>query len=280
MKRHRLQTTIALASLALLGACASTPRAPLPAGKVAIVAARYQPAAAFNAYASSRGEAAGDKAVEFAGKGLKNGALAPISLALTKETLILLPLAVVVAPYTAVIGALGGTAIGAAVGASQGMEEEEASALRPPIERAQRDFALHDALAAHVEFHAAEFGRYELAYHPGLGPRDPDEAPDYDALKAQAVRAVVELRVDSVGFEGTDSEPRQVAFVMNARGRVVPLDEETPAFAATHRHVGTARPVADWAADDGRLLEQEIEDAYQALGYSAAVRLFLALPRN
>ena len=247
---------------------------------MAIVAARYQPAAAFNAYASSRNEAAGDKAVEFAGQGLKHGALMPFSVAAHPETAILLPLAVVVAPYTAVIGALGGTAIGAAVGASQGMAEEEASVLRPPIERARRDFALHDALAAHVEFHAAEYGGYELAYHPGLGPRHPDEAPSYAALKAQEVRAVVELCVDSVGFEGTDTEPRQVAFVMNARGRVVPLDEETPAFAATHRYVGTARPVADWAADDGRLLEQEVESAYQALGYAAAARLFLALPRN
>ena len=269
---HRRQpaelSALALA-IALLAGCASTrPESVAPQliapGRVAIVAARYAPEAAFNTYARGRGAAAGENGVKTAAKGALGGAfLLPMVVASVVPPLIVL--APVLAPIGAVTGAVVGGTAGVVSGAWNGLPSEQVAALHQPIERARREQAMQSAMAKRVLQEGAAMPHYQFAYLPEAGPASAADAPDYHSLKAEGFDSVLELGVASVGFEAMKGEPASAVFEMKLHTRVVPLSGQGSPIVRDLQHRGQWRGVPEWAADDGKLLQQELDQSYGAL---------------
>jgi hypothetical protein len=280
---HRRQpaelSAFALA-IALLAGCASTrpgaesvaPQLIAP-GRVAIVAARYVPEPAFNTYARGRGAAAGENGIKSAAKGALGGAfLLPVVVSSVVPPLI--ALAPLLAPIGAVTGAVVGGTAGVVSGAWSGLPSEQVAALHQPIERARREQAMQSAMAKRVLQEGAAMPHYQFAYLPEAGPASAFDTPDYHSLKAEGFDSVLELGVASVGFEAMKGEPASAVFEMKLRTRVVPLSGHGSPLVRELQHRGQWRGVPEWVADDGTLLQRELDQSYRALARDLSTAVF------
>ena len=260
--------------IALASGCASTNHGAESAaeliapGRVAIVAARYVPEPEFNTYAQGRGAAAGEKALKTAGLGALGGALAPLIVAAYIPPAIFL--APILVPIGAVAGAVTGGTAGAISGAWNGMPSDQVAALHRPVEHARRELRMQELIAKHVIQEGAALPHYQFTYLADAGPASLTHSPDYQRLKSDGYDSVLELSVMSIGFEASKGS---AVFEMKLRARVVPLVGHGSAFVREMQHRGQSRGVPEWAADDGKLLQQELDQSYGALALvlSAAV---------
>jgi len=278
---HRRQpaelSALALA-IALLAGCASTrPESVAPQliapGRVAVVAARYVPASEFNTYAQGKGAAAAENGIKSAGKGALGGALLlPLVVASVFPPLI--AVAPMLAPIGAVSGAVVGGTAGVVSGAWNGMPSEQVAALHQPIERARREQAMQGAMAKRVLQEGAAMPHYQFAYLPEAGPASASDTPDYHSLKAEGFDSVLELGVASVGFEAMKGEPASAVFEMKLHTRVVPLSGQGSPIVRDLQHRGQWRGVPEWVADDGTLLQRELDQSYRALARDLSTAAF------
>jgi hypothetical protein len=259
--------TVALALLiVLVSGCASTGTQPeavepdrIAPGRVAIVAATYAPQTSVHSN-DTRGSMAGKQAAYRGLGGVGVGLLMPLYMG--PIGILLYP---VIAPFTVAIGAVGGGVVGAVEGAAKGMSASRLDPLHPAIERAVRQQKMPDAVAQSVMQQGAAFPHYEFTYVADAGPASATDRPDYQRLKAEGFDSVLELGVASVGFEASKGEPPSAVFEMKLNVRVVPLNGHGSAFVRELQHRGHWRGVPEWAADDGKLLEEEFNQSYGAL---------------
>jgi hypothetical protein len=256
--------------VALASGCASTrPVADAPAperiapGRVAIVAARYAPEPDFTIYAQGRGAAAGENGAKTAAKGALAGALAPLLISAYIPPMIFL--APILVPIGAVAGAVTGGTAGAISGAWNGMPSQHVDALHRSVEHARRESTVQDAMAKRVLKEAASLPHYQFTYVADTGPASVSDSPDYQLLKVDGFDSVLELVVASVGFDASKGEPPSAVFEMKLNVRVVPLKGNGSPFVRELKHRGQWRDVPQWAIDDGKLLQQELDDSYAAL---------------
>ena len=264
----------------MIAGCASTPETEqIQPGSVALVAAHYPPASRFNAYAKGRGANAlkqgGASALDGALKGARAAGSGPAAVAqVFDKAPVLGGLAAVVTVVAAVAGGvvggvIGGTA-GVVEGASSGLPSAQVDAIHQPVESARRDAAIHVAMSQQVLALEKELPRHRLTYLPELGPRSSGETPDYRALKAQQYEAVLELAVTSIGFEATPGNPPAAAFEMKLRARVVPLHTDVMPWSREQTYRGTPRTLPQWQADQGQLLQEELDASYRSLAQFVA----------
>jgi hypothetical protein len=259
MNTVALQKLSAFASLIVLASgCASTATQPdtvvterLAPGRIAIVAGSAAVQLSVHSK-DTRGSMAGKQAAHRSLNGVGAGLLMPFYMG---------PLGIalypVIAPFTVVIGAVGGGMVGAVEGAAKGMSASRLEALHPALGRAVREQKMPDAVAQRVMQQGAAFPHYEFTYVA--------DRPDYQWLKAEGFDSVLELGVTNVGFEAWKGKPPSAAFEMKLSVRVVPLNGHGTSFAREFEHRGQWRAVPEWAADDGKLLDEEFNQSYAAL---------------
>jgi hypothetical protein len=264
-----LRRATALAAALALAACASEQPRPLlaaGAGRVALVAARFEPETNFNAYAQGKGAAAGKRGAEWAASGAAAGALVPLT---DPVGVALYPY---IAPFTILAGALLGGTAGGVQGARHGLSGADAASVRKAVDEAFAALKIQEAVAARVAEAAAARGR-PLERDPAaeaLAPRSDKDAPDYKALLGAGYAAVLECTVTSVRVAAKKGDPPRVALEIALRVRGV-----DPGGASVRRleYKSRPEPVARWAENGGALIRSELEDAYRELAEDVAAQL-------
>lgn len=205
---------------------------------------------------------AGQGAGEGAAKGALVGLIAPLQMG---------PIGIafypIIAPATVLIGTVGGGTVGAVSGAAKGMSGSHLEALHPPLNRALREQEIQEAMAYRVLLHGTDYSHYRFVSVGSVGPTSAADTPDYLELKAAGYDSVLEIAVANVGFDVSKGAPPSAVFEMKLRARVVPLSAQNSPFVRElqHRDIGRSRGVPEWAADDGRLLQQALDESYRAL---------------
>lgn len=203
MAARTLRLLIALASIAMVGGCATAPvtrdrtlmeRPGVPPA-VAVVPARYAPDADFSSYARGYSEGAA--------KGAGSGMLTGIALVL-QVLAAAGPAVIVVAPVAGAV--LAGTAAvglvaGAAVGAASATPEEQAAAIERLAGSLAAELRLSEGIASVVMDSTIRFAGYRSEIVEGLGPTAASDQPDYRVLRARGFGGAIELRVSAVGFD-------------------------------------------------------------------------------
>lgn len=275
-QRPRLSAIAIL--VAMLSGCASTSTEPEAAvqaqdqliapGSVAIVTGRYTPETSVHSQ-QSRSAMAGQGVGKGAATGAAAGLIAPLQMG---------PLGIAlypfIAPYTVLIGTVGGGAFGAVKGAARGMSGSHLEALHPPLERALREQKIQDAMAHRVLQQGADIPHYRFVSVGNAGPASAADRPEYQELKAAGYDSVLEIAVASVGFDVVKGVPPSAVFEMKLRARVVPLSAQGSPFVRELQHRGTWRGVSEWADDDGRRLQQELDQSYRVLARDLSQAVF------
>jgi len=266
---HVLGRATTLAAALALAACATEPLRPLlpaGAGRVALVAARFEPQTNFNAYARGKGSAAGSLGAEWAAEGAAAGALVPL------QDPVGVALYPVIAPFTILAGALLGGTAGGIQGARHGLSAEDAAAVRKAVNEAFAALKVQDSVAARIAEAAAARGR-PLERAPdaeALAPRNEKDAPDYNSLLGAGYAAVLECTVTSVRVVAKKGDPPRVALELALRVRGV-----DPGGVSVRRFVYKSRPepVARWAENGGALIRSELEAGYRELADDVAATM-------
>jgi hypothetical protein len=265
-RRHPSELSVLALLIALTSGCASTSTAPeavasefIAPGRIAVVTARYTPETYVHSK-DTRGSMAGRQAAYRGLGGAAMGLVMPFYMG---------PLGIalypIIAPVTVAIGAVGGGVVGAVEGAAKGMSASRIDPLHPTMERALREQKMPDAMAQRVLQEGAALPHYQFAYLSDAGPASATHSPDYQRLKADGFDSVLELSVVSVGFQATKGEPPSAVFEMQLRARVVPLSGNGSASVRELQYRSQWRGVPQWAADDGRPLEEELAASYASL---------------
>ena len=256
-----------VAAALALAACASEPPRPLlpaGAGRVALVAARFEPRTNFNAYAQGKGAAAAERGAEWAAGGAAAGALAPLS-----GSAVLYPY---VAPFVILAAALVGGAAGGIQGARHGLNAEDAAAVHKAVEEAFAALKVQESVAARVAEAMAARGRPVERTEAGaaLAPRNAKDAPDYKALLAAGYAAVLECTVTSVRVVAKKGDLPRVALEIALRVRGIDAGGVT---LRQFEHKSRPEPVARWAENGGALIRSELETGYRELAEDVAAQL-------
>ena len=262
-----LRRGAALATALALAACATEPPRPLLAareGRVALVAARFEPQTNFNAYAQGKGAAAGSTGAEWAAGGAAAGALAPLS-----GSAVLYPY---IAPFTILAGALLGGAAGGIQGARHGLYGADAAAVHKAVGEAFAALKVQESVAARIAEAAAGRGR-PLERDPAvqaLAPSDAKQEPDYKAVLGAPYAAVLECAVTSVRVVAKKGDPPRVALEIALRVRGVDAGGTTT---RNFLYKSRPEPVARWAGNGGALIRSELEAGYRELADDVAATM-------
>lgn len=239
---RRLLTGV-LVALACLQASCATPIRPdhlaqsdkRSLGRVAIVAARYQPEYQFDAIVAGKGEGAARGALGGVGAcaqaiGGGGGWVGGLFF-------------IVCAPIGATVGAISGAVAAAPA--------EQVEAAKGSAQRGMEALELQKITLAAVQRYAKDEG-LDLARLPeAMGPAKPEDALSYAEAKDLA-DTVIEIIVLNAKAATTGSKDLGVGLSMVARVRVLSVRDGKELDTLTITAGGGLRTVDEWLADDGR----------------------------
>lgn len=252
--RGFLRRGAAFAAALALAACASEPPRPLLAareGRIALVAARFEPQTNFNAYAQGKGSAAGTLGAEWAASGAAAGALVPLQ---DPVGIVLYPY---IAPFTILAGALLGGTAGGIQGARHGLSAEDAAAVRKAVDEAFAALKVQDSVAARISETMAVRGR-------------PVERAESTAVPGAPYAQVIETAMTHVRFAAKKGDPPRLAMELALRVRVL---DASGAGERLFEYKSRPEPVARWAENGGALIRSELEAGYRELAEDVAAQL-------
>jgi len=269
--RSRRWRAALLAALVLAG-CASEPPRPLlhaGGGRVALVAARFEPETNFNAYAQGKGAAAGRMGAAGAAGGAAIGASV---LLLDPVTIVAAP---ILAPFTILGGALIGGLAGGVQGARYGLSDADAAAVRKAVDEAFAALKVQETIASKIAEAAAARGRplERAEAASALAPRSAKEFPDYKALLGAPYAQVLEASMTSVRFVAKKGDPPRLAMEMKLRLRGV---DAGGAVSREFEYKSRPEPVARWAENGGALIRETLETGYRELAADVGAWLISA----
>lgn len=194
-------------------------------------------------------------------QGAASGALAG-GATTTAAMVIVVGTAGAAAPYALVLAPLfiGAGAVGGAIGGTlAAVPADKAKEIEAAIQASTASLDSQRALAQRVDSVAAKAGVVPLA------PR-----PQADSVLELAVEAiefegcVQRMLFDPKSCPGGTTDP-VLALTVESRARLVVAASGEELFARRFRYHSPRRRLARWAADDARLLTEELERAYQDL---------------
>ena len=303
LMRMRPSGCCTLAALLVLQGCANyepppTPRQRAQVGVVALAAARYVPASNFVSRSREEKEARLSTAAGGAAQAIANApALVELGPGLTYLGPVLMTPEVLVVLLG--VSALAGAAVN--IDASlQSVPSDQRQAIEIAIREsaarldAQRVFA--DRLTSLV---AAE-GVSRLSDTPMAGPLAEEETPNYAVATRRGVDSVLETSIVQALFGGCayrdpgqrflerhgflpvecPGGPRNPSLYLfvEAKVRLVRVRENEEVLVRRLSYYSARRPIAQWMADDGKLLHQEFDHAFTDLAQQASDEVFLTTP--
>jgi hypothetical protein len=261
----RKLVTVALVPLACLQASCATPIRPdhlaqsdkRSLGRVAIVAARYQPEYQFDAIVAGKGEGAARGALGGVGAcaqaGSSGGWVGGLFF-------------IVCAPIGATVGAISG-----AVAAAPAEQVETA---KGSAQRGIEALKLQEITLAAVQRYAKDEG-LDLARLPeAMGPAKPGDALSYAEAKDLA-DTVIEIIVVNAKAETSGSKDLRIGLGMVARVRVLSVRDGKELDTFTIRGGGGLRTLDEWLADDGREIGAAFERSAASIAEQALDEVLL-----
>jgi len=254
-----------LAALACLQAACTAPVRPdhlaqqdkRSLGRIAVVAASFQPEYVFDALTTGKGDAAARGALHGAGScaqaiGHGGGWVGGL-------------LFLVCAPVAATVGAIGG-ASGAAT--SEQIEEAKAAAQRGIDALKLQESALQAVL---------RYGKDEgvnLSRLEGMGPATQGDLPSYAEAK-DAAETVIELSVLSARALTRGGKDLRIALGMQARVRVLTTRDGNEIDTLTIRAGSELRTLDEWLAADGQAIKTAFERGAASIAEQALDEILL-----
>jgi hypothetical protein len=102
-------------------------------------------------------------------------------------------------------------------------------------------------------------------------------AIDYRLLASEGIDSVLEVTVTRAGTQGSGiNAPVQI--YMEAHVRLIRTGDNTEVFAKDYRYTGNRLTLAEWSADHGKQLLQELDSGYAALAAQIHDSVFLLYP--
>lgn len=239
-------------------------------GVVAIVPARYVPSSNLVSFAKSKPAGAAKGAAIGGGAGAFSAGVASTVTG-------------VAAPYALLVAVLAtatGASVGAVEGARLGVPSEKAKEIEAVIDDAVAKLDAQQNFLQHVAASAKRETGTDLRSVDTLGPADPQQSPSYKALAAAGIDTVMEVAVTNIGFEVCGPEyignilppdcPRSsknptVRLFISAQLRLVRVADGAVMHQREFRFTTPYRDIAQWAANDARLLRAEFDRAYVEL---------------
>ena len=179
---------------------------------------------------------------------------------------------IVCVPALAIVGAIGGAALGAATYDSHPMWKETELALRVALAELELNQALAKVTVAYAQANA-----HNIHVPPsGIGLEAKDAVPR-EALAREGFGALLEISDTSVVLvpaELTAKPMRQ--FLIRANVRLIRTDDNSVLVERTvSSDLGPPRPIGEWLADDARVFREAVPPALQKLAEDIVAESFL-----
>jgi hypothetical protein len=160
--------------------------------------------------------------------------------------------------------ALGGVA-GGAIGAINAVPADEAEKMETAINKALADLTVQSKLAEQVLKTGEAMTTYRFILTEGRCSKSADGTLNYDCLKELGIDSVFETTVTSIGFAGGKGGDPAISLVMKADTRLVRISDGAQIYNGSFEDNCRTLRVSVWAADDARLVGEEVENCYKDL---------------
>lgn len=192
----------------------------------------------------------GKGAAKGAARGAGAGALSGLFVSLGTG-----PLAIALAPILVPAGALLGAAGGTVIGAVSSVSEKEGDAVRKVLAQSQADLT-------------AELARRVTERLPGLGKTVTGQDAMHPALR-------LEVSVDKWGLEGASGPNSMASFFLSASYRVSGDAAASDPSSREFTISGPRRRLSEWSAQDGVALRKALEDSLATAAEAVTESAFL-----
>jgi hypothetical protein len=179
---------------------------------------------------------------------------------------------IVCVPALAIVGAIGGAALGAATYDSHPMWKEAELALRAALAELELNQALAKVAVAYAQANA-----HNIHVPPsGIGLEAKDAVPR-EALAREGFGALLEISDTSLALvpaKLTVNPPRQFLILVNVR--LIRTDDKSVLVERiVSSDLGPPRPMDEWMADDARAFREAVPQALQKLAENIVAEAFM-----
>jgi hypothetical protein len=281
-----LPIAIAAICIAVETGCAARPRGmvlePSERGTapraIAIAPAKFDPSPEYVPDARGVGKGAGKGAATGAAAGVYYGAAIPIEMASQDPRGGIFLLLI---PFTVAAGAAIGTVAGTVGGTAAAVPESTAQRVDASIAAGIAALKAPQAVGESVMDELSRNTTARLEWMPNAGAIAPNGTLQFASLKSSGADAAIDVRVLSIGFEGTGGANPSLVLIARASASLVYVDQERSAASVAPVFRSAPHPYSDWEAENGKLLQEELRRARFAFAEHMVDQLVLipAAPR-
>lgn len=162
--------------------------------------------------------------------------------------------------------------------------DETAENIESAIDKAVAEFDIQNAIAGQLETILKSDPRVRLATVDASGPDKPAARPDYAQLRDEGIDTVIEIGINEIGLDGCITHnwecrpPHTLYLFMRGQARMVQVVDGATLFEWPLEYKSGAHDLSKWQTDGGRILGEELEQAYRELAERVYDEAFLITP--
>jgi hypothetical protein len=168
-------------------------------------------------------------------------------------------------PFTMAAGAAVGTVAGAVGGTAAAVPEATARQVDSTITAGIASLKAPEAVGKSVMDDLSHVTTARLEWMPKAGANAPDGTLEFAALKDGGADAAIDVRVLAVGFEGTGGPNPSLTLIARASASLVYIGHAQAGSSVAPVYRSAPHPYSNWAAEDGKLLQEELRRTRDAL---------------
>ena len=179
-----------------------------------------------------------------------------------------------------VVLAIPGTLVGSVYGAIAVEPAESVEEVEAAIRQVLAELKMQEALRDHVLQEARNQTRHTVVLLTEEGPTAPDKEGTYPAVGSEGVGTILEMSLQSVGFEGETAVNPPLAFFMTVRVRLIPVGDGSEYYDRAYYYKTSARPYTEWVVNDAQAFQEAVNLGYQNLAEQIVDALSVITVRN
>jgi len=236
-------------------------------GTVAIVPAQSVPKSNFTTFAKGRLSGTGKGATE----GISEGVLLGTFIAVDGGAV-----GVLLLPFFAAGGAIIGGVVGSLAGATKAVPAAKAREVESAISDALSGLNIQETMAENIIIHGTSLTDINYVLIADLLPSEKVEL-NYNVIKDEDVDSVLHVKVNSVELEGGSGIDPKVSLCMTASTKLINAQNGVEIYSGEFEYKGKSRKFTAWAADNAKLLREELENCFNDLSERIVDEAFLLL---
>ncbi len=238
-------------------------------GTIGVVSPRFAPEVTLDMSAEWTGEGAGREAARGAAgaAGETVAGVTYVSIIAGPGILLGFALGLALALPAALVGGIHGAI---AAEPAESVEDVEAR-----IRQVLAESKMQLALRLHVLQEARNQTPYTFILLTEEGPTEPGEEITYRAMRSEGVDTILEVSVQSVGFEGKWEINPPLAFAMTAHVRLIEVGDGTVHYDRAFPYNTGVRPYTEWTVNDAEAVRDAWNRGNQSLAEQIVEALFL-----